>query len=310
VIHRITYLATGQTLRHVPPERVTSASYVIEDLYQDETNRTVASGSATVDSTATTTDAAAGPAQANPRRVPVTATTGFAVGDNALIVSLDGAVWERFVVDGLSAGDYLVSDVPLVGNYASGSNVYGIDVSAPFPNATAATESYVDEGRPFRVVWTYTIRGTVYRPQEQIRIVRSTQADVDVAQVVQLIRDSYPDIIARAPEASRIDSGVRASESFVLNSLRRKGVDPHKFLGGDLLRDAVYWRSLCLFATNSSTPGDMPVADWLDYCERKYNQVWNDLVNGEAGINTLDLRSDDMADGNRSRVYRSPFIGS
>lgn len=311
MIHRITYLATSQTLRHVPPERVTSATYVIEDLYEGQApSRTVASGSATVDSSATTTDAAAGPAQANPRRVPVTATAGFVVGDNVLIASVDGSVWERFVVDGLSAGDYLVADVPMVNNYASGANVYGIDVSAPFPDAAAANEAHVDEGRPFRVVWTYTIRSQVYRPQEQIRLVRSTQADVDVAQVVQLIRDSYPDIIARAPEASRLDAGVRAAESFVLNSLRRKGVDPHKFLGGDLLRDAVYWRSLCLFATNSSTPGDMTVADWLDYCERKYNQVWNDLVNGEAGINTLDLRVDDVAAGNKSRTYRSPFLGS
>jgi len=309
-MHRIVFNETSQTLRHVPPERITSATYVIEDLYQDEANREVASGNATVDSTATTTDAAAGPAQANPRKVPVTATTGFSVGDHALIASADGSVWERFVVDGLSAGDYLIADVPLVNTYASGANVYGIDVSASFPDATAADEAYVDEDRPFRIVWEYTIRGTVYRPQEQIRLVRSSESDVNTASVAQKIRDTYPDIIARLPEASRLDKGIMASEAFVHNSLRRRGVEPAKFLGGPLLEDAVYWRTLCLFATNASTPGDMPMDAWLEYCERKYNQTWNDIVNGEAGNGTLDLDVKDAAKGNKSRTYRSPFLGS
>jgi hypothetical protein len=310
VTHKIVYLETSQTLRHVPPERITSASYVIEDLFTDEAGRTVASGSATVDTTTTTTDAASGPAQANPRKVPVASTTGFAVGDHALIASVDGGTWERFVIDGLSVGDYLVADIPLVNAYASGANVYGIDVTAPFPDGIAANESHVDEDRPYRVVWEYTIRGLVYRPQEQIRLVRASETDVSSSAVAQKIRDTYPDVIARLPEASRLDRGIIAAESFVHNSLRRKGVDPHRFMGGELLLDAVYWRTLCLFATNSSTPGDMPVAEWLEYCERKYNQTWNDIVNGEAGVGTLDLTTKSGAMANKSRIYRSPFASS
>jgi hypothetical protein len=122
----VIFNAASQSLVHVPPARVSTATYAIEDLTRadDASDRTIASGSATVASWTVTTSAAAGPDQSNASRMS-TATTAGTIGDAATIEDPDGRS-EVFTVARISSNAYLESEAPLAGSYASGSTVYGI----------------------------------------------------------------------------------------------------------------------------------------------------------------------------------------
>ena len=102
-MHEILRDGGDQTLTHVPPSRVASATYSIEDLTLDidAASRVLGSGSATVDSLSETTTAASGVGQTDPRRIAIT-NSAAVVGRQYEIVSTDGTT-ERLRVEAVTS---------------------------------------------------------------------------------------------------------------------------------------------------------------------------------------------------------------
>lgn len=309
-MHRVLYAATSQELRHVPRERVTSATYAIEDLTQSlgSSARTVASGSATVDDLSLTTDAACGANTATPDVVPVSATTGAAVGDECVIVHPDGSPFEHFTVAGIESGVHLRASRALTGVYPTACAVYGVRVSASFPDATAADEQYVYEDWPLRVTWTYTIGGVAQRVNEPIRIVRQVSGESPIHRVLELVRDGYPDIEKRLPKGANMLNWIQFCEQDLRARMLAKGVRPDRFSGGEQYEQALLYRVVLHAAMNGHSPGTVEPLEFTEMAREMFQYHWQSLMVGEPGADVVETNAqDDTAPRGTSRKYRSPI---
>jgi hypothetical protein len=309
-MHRVLYNESSQTLRHVPSERVTSATYVIEDLTKSlgSSDRELASGSATVDGLSLTTDAAAGSNTATPDRVPVSSTTGAAAGDVCVIVDPSGFPWEAFTVEGLEADDYLKTRHPIVGEYPSGSAVYGVLVSAAFPDVAAADEQYVYEDWPLRVTWEYTIGGDTVKVNEPIRVVRQRDGESPIHRVEELLRDGYPEISEMLYRGNSLRRYVQFCEQDLRARMLAKGVRPDRFSGGEQYAQALMYRTVLHAASNGYSPGNIDALEFREDQARHFEYHWQSLMVGEPGKDVVETNAtDDTAPRGSSRRYRSPI---
>lgn len=311
-MHRVLFDETSQTLRHVPSERVTSAAYVIEDLTKSlgSSDRTIASGAATVDSLSLATDAACGSNTATPRQVPVSSTTGAAAGDTCVIVHPSGFPWEVFVVEGLVTDDYLKTRHPVSGAFPSGSTVYGMGVSASFPDATAADEQFVYEDWPLRVTWEYTIGSDTVKVNEPIRVVRQVNGESPIDRVEQLLRDGYPEVSEMLYDAGLLRRYIQFCEQDLRARMLAKGVRPDRFSGGEQYTQALMYRTVLHCSSNGYAPGNLDALDFREEQARHFEYHWQSLMVGEPGKDVIETHAqDDTAPRGSSRRYRSPIGG-
>lgn len=315
MLHRLLYGETSRELWHTPPERVSSATYTVEDIAFEigSTQRSIVSSTAaSVDSLSLTTDDAAGAGEANPRRVPVASTTGAVIGDPCVIVSADGSS-EAFGVEGIGSGAYLIADRELTGAYASGSAVYGVRIVGAFPDDTGDDEEYTEEGRVLRVVWTYDVRGKTRRVQEQIRMVRHDHAgDLDYAAARDFAIAVFPDIKDRMPQTDprQLDRWILAAAQEVNATLRRQGIVPQDHLHGDDITRATAYRALIFAGQNSACPAAMSPSEFIEEMRFEYKNTIGAMVTGLPGAETADVPAiNDTALSKSSVRNRSPFTG-
>jgi hypothetical protein len=310
-MHTILYGVTSQTLDHVPPERVTAATYAIEDLdydADDTANRVLASGAATVDDLSLTTDAAAGATEVDARKIPVSATTGAAIGDPIVIVHSDGWPWEHARVAAVVAGDYLLVEHPLMGTYDSGSAVYGTRLTCSFPDNAAADEDYIIADTRLRVVWGYTIDGTPRRSQEAIIVRRQRGGTEYDAMVAQRFRDAYPDLSEKMPTAATLERWVAYCAEDVRARLLARGIDPSQMMMGEQGAQALLARVVLHAADNGLAPGIMPVETFQDRAQQQFELHFGSIVTGQPGHGVTETeRSGGTA--MRKSDYRSPLGG-
>lgn len=292
MVARVLFGESGQEARHTPPERVPSASYAFEDLEKDtdDASRILDSGAATVDSMSLTTNGAAGVGEADPRRIPVTTTTGASAGQNAVIVASDGA-FEAFQVSEIAAGSYIKSAHPLVGTYQSGASVFGVDFTATVPASVYNDEDYVEQNDTLRVVWEYTLRGSLVKVQQQLRVVREAQGDFDHAGIRTMILDLYPDIRDRLPNADpmQLDRWIGAAQRLVYGHIRRKGLRPELLLGGDGMNDAIVYRTMEIAAENQCVPAGNDSSLFREHMGDRYTEIFTSMTTGKMGEETADL---------------------
>lgn len=290
MLHRVILGSTGQVLTHLPARPVTSATYVIEDLGepQDGAERDLASGSATISGVSLTTDADAGPREANPRKVPVASTTGAAVG--AWWIEDASGVGELVMVVGVTSGDSLLTRDPLLRAYASGSTVKPLAITAAFPNVVAADEDMLDT--TLRVVWSYTISGKAQQQQEQIRVVRQTSLDVSAAEVVEFVRGYAPDLTA-ALRHQQLDGWVPLAIRLVAAQGRSEGVELTQLLAGDRMIEIVAWRTLLIAGENGYAPGQLEPAVFAKTMRANFDRCWSALTVGPPGLDAVDVDEDD-----------------
>ena len=308
----IIYGETGQTLRHVPPARVTSATYAIEDLTlaDDDADRVIASGSATVASWSVTTSATAGATQSNAARMSTASTTGATVGAPAAIVAADGTA-EIFEVAAVSTNSYVEAETELAGVYPSGSTVYGIEVTAPVPNTLAADEDILEQSRPLRVVWTYTVGGVTIKAQERIEFLRHTRAvTVDVGAAILRVRKLYTDLAERLPDRTSLDAIAAELAADIEDELRQRKIAPERTMIGPagvrLLALAIVAHAGELGYAPGSTPTD---GAWARAAADRYRQRLEALVLGEPGLATTETTHvADTASTTPSEAYRGPTL--
>jgi hypothetical protein len=294
VTNRIIFGQTGQTLRHIPTGVASAATFVFEDIEvgEDNADRVIAEGAATVASWTLTTNAAAGVTQSNAKRISVTATTGAALAVPAVIVASNGTR-ERFEVGAIASGSYIEAASPLAGEYASGSTVYGLLMTASVPDDFAADEDGFKLGHALRVTWVYTVGGLVVRVPELVEFVRhNVGADQFVGEVSIRLRKLYPQLAQTLGDDIDFDAIVSLMADEVADDLRAKGIAPERFMIGQRGRRLLEARVLMHAGIIGYAPGQTEQATWAARAEHQYQAQLSSATIGEPGHATAETDAD------------------
>lgn len=314
MLHRVILNKAGQSLVHIAAALPSAtASYAIEDLTksEDDPARVLGSGSVGRALLSLTTDADAGAGQADAARVPVSSTAGADIGDAAVIVAADGS-FERLQIEAIAAGVYVAAERPLIGTYASGSTVAGCSYTVPAPAALTGDEDLADDHRVLRIVWEYTLEATgeLVRVQEQIRVVRQVDSDIDTDGLRELCLEMYPDLRDRLPQGNprQLDRWVNVAARLVRGHMRRKGARPELLLMGDALTDAIVFRALEIAASNQCVPAARDPEEFREEMGTRYAEIFHGLMTGKAGQETASITPTTDVSPNPTAVgVRSPI---
>jgi len=304
--HQILFGLTSQVLTHVPLGIVSSASYTLEDLHYGVTDssRVIGSGSPTQASWTVTSTAVAGASSTNSRRISTTTTAG-SIGAPAVIVAPDGSR-ELFEVAAISTNSYLESVSPLAGTYPVGSVVYGVQLSAPVPDAFAANEDRLKHNHAIRITWAYTFNGVKFIHPELVKFDRAQLADAFIGEAILWIDKLYPDARTRAEVKLEVVAPFLAAE--VGNDLRARRIEPTRFFTGDRGRGLLVSRILAHLGELGWSPGNTPQEDWGKAAWRNYRDKLDSLTIGEPGFNTTETSPEDQAGSHPDRKNRSLFV--
>lgn len=297
---RLNYGISGQTLRHTPGTRQASIVWTLEDLRYAYGNadRTLATGTANVDAATEVTTAVAGPTQANPRRIEMDSTAGFAVSTERArtfyeIVNADTGAREAFEVDGIDTDDALITTTALVGVYPVGSTVRGLThVTAAIGDDVLLDEDRVEGDLPMRVVWVYA-DGT--RHQEQVRLVHDAEADLFVTSIVADCRGEFPDLDTRPAYLGRdtLPTSVRGTIRKLRAEMLGRGRHLERWLTGEQGHWLAVWRTLLHLAQSGNVPGNTTAEKWIEYCQAEADKLWHALSTGWGKSEVLELDAAD-----------------
>jgi hypothetical protein len=162
--------ATAKIVDLCEPDTAPDADRIVED-----------TAPAVIDATATTTTSAAGPKEADKRRVSVVNSAGFVVGRKYGLQG--GGSTEAFDVERVDGLDIYTRDA-LRTRFASGAAVVGLRVSATFPAARADDADELGRRADFGCDWTFAgvtgppVVRTLARIERRGRALRATAADL------------------------------------------------------------------------------------------------------------------------------------
>jgi hypothetical protein len=290
-LHEILFEGGDQTIRHLPPVRVASATYLIEDLFEsaESDDREVAGGAATPATGNTTTVEDAGPGTENPRLLEVVTTDGFEDGDHIEVSSEEGTELARIVDVGTTR--LLLSAELAARHPGEETTVRGALMSCVFPSAIAADEETHESDHPLRVTWTYTIGGTIHRAVEQIRVVKFRFSDQNLTSIEDAMRDLYPAVVLhmRGTTNSMRDFVRRAARQ-IKARLDALGVDTGQFLPGSVGHEIAVAKCVEICALNGIFPHGFNAEGFLDAARADFAHVWKDLTGRPK--NVVDVQRD------------------
>jgi hypothetical protein len=304
-LHEVRHGGGDQDLIHVPPVRVASATFSIEDLTEsdDSDDRVIASGAATVDTFSQALTAAAGQGQANSRRASLAVTTNLVVGRMYAIESDAGAL-ECFQAAGVAAA-YVDAAAPFGGSYTTAGRVRGLELTATFPELVADDDDFVEDDTPFRVGWTYDVAGRSVTVWEQIRIVRNMAAVRHLAEIEQQLRTTWPGLVKHLSEhPSSLRQFIEPAARRVDARLRTRGLDPETHLAGPQYVELVAQRTVLQFADNGMFPGGVEWSEWRDTQKAEYVLLWDDFKGGGGHDAVRVGQTSDKATENHSPRFR------
>lgn len=301
-----------QTIRHVPQDRlarttrVTSATYSIVDLRYGEgaDARELGSGAATIGAVDSLLTAEAGPAEDNPRRIPVP-TAGIVAGRTYLLVGADGQR-ESFVPLRVDAtGGYLYAAYELQHDYDATARVQDLEIAATFPSAEAADEGagLRNGAGPYQVTWTYTIDGREYFVPETFWLVRtSVQPFITEVDVLR----AAPVLASRLRERATVLDAIRVATEDYWVALQCAGKNPADYRTSDIARVAVRARALEHAYRWFSTDKDDVTAD-------RHQTQWESLIDNltvgqpKTGTVTVD-RDTNTAEAGGDKQYANQYF--
>lgn len=296
-----------QPLIHVPPVRVSSASYVLEDLAESETSstRVLASGAATVDSLDAALTADSGRGTTAPRTIYVVAGAAQA----RHVYAVEGDDDSELVRLEAVAAAYVTAAAPLSARYtvAAGSRLRGVELTATFPAAAAAREDLQEEDRVLRIVWTYTIAGRIVRAADQVRL-RRDAADVRyLGRAEAVLREDWPELVQALPKhGNAVRTVVNACARLLVAKLKGRSIPPESFLAGDIGFELLLARCLMRFAERGHAPGGVDLERWREERRIEFFSQWKTLTTGTPGLDVADVDPEaDQAPVGSSRRRRN-----
>lgn len=295
----LTYDVTGQVVSFWPPQAeviasgapTAAATYSVWGGTQANDETAKFTGSATLDSVATTVDAASGYSQANRQKVNVASTSNITVGHRYLLTNAQGQR-EQVVVTYIASDDYVLVEEPLAYDYTTADTLKGLrhyfTIDAAFiadaSNINAAgnidlfqRDSSAGEYPPFRVRWTYTTGSISRITWTTFDVVR--QAAKSRLSISDL-RALFPDVIFQEQIAQRgqdFAPQLVAAERDVSIDARTAGYDP------DQVRDAEIWDRLVLqkwavIIGEGLMFGGADISQWLERATGKYTTMFEKTI--------------------------------
>lgn len=301
------YGVTGQVVEFYPPSDevvqdgspASAATYTVYkgDGANDDSNSVAFSGTATLDSVSTTTDAAAGPAQADRSRVPLTATTSIAIGRRYLLSNTAAGGEQRQVIipKAILSADAVTHSADVAYAFASGSTFRGLrqsfTVDATFIATIAnlnffGTASLNGSGEPatpmppYRVVWAYSTAGNIVRRHTTtFDVCRAPlKHNVSEANIRAILPDAGMDAWLAdrgAGFANQIAEGYKRFRADV----RVAGYDPDAITDPEMV-DRLVELATCahLAAHGIGRPGDRSAETWAQEWEKRYTDLYQKAV--------------------------------
>lgn len=290
----------AQTVRFIPvdrlgrPARVTSATYVIVDVdrSEDDSERTIASGTATLAAVNTTTTAACGYGQASPQQVAITLATDVTAGHCYLLSSDAGG--RSLVNVAAITGTTLQTTHRISGAYATGSAFQSIELEATFPLAEANDSEAIDDARRYQCVFTYTLDGETWCSAVMVHLTRYA-GEAWITEDYLAI--GMPTIADRMRNRLRPQDVICYATQAFRTELASAGQDPEQYRTGDvgafaIRAKAIEWALRHLAAAGGSD-ADLALADKL---ETAYDKLIRQITTVRPGHGTVKLsQGDDQA---------------
>jgi hypothetical protein len=272
---QIPFDATSQTLELYAPEAYlgipSSATFSIWSGTSSNDSTAELTGSATVDSIDLSLNAVAGYNQTNRRSLTLSATTGLVAGRVYRLVeyvsraSSIEAHCELVTIKRVVSSTVVELEHDLGYSYTVGASnaarVMGIRMTSALTDAFCADDSNLNDlATPWRVLWTYTVGGTVRRHWTYFDLARNPSQHSVVAE----------DLYAQWPELRYREDPDRAGEQYralideayerVRDDLEMSGVPPQQVVEG---QDRLV--VLCVFsmlADVGNHPSERDAGEW------------------------------------------------
>lgn len=296
------------------PSAVTSIT--VQDDTQADTGTVEAAttGSPAIESASTTLSAAAGPGQANPNLLTLTAVTSFAVNRRYWLTSAYG--WRELVetVGKDSSAKYLYTRTALQNDYASGdtiasprvsitldttwvsdaSKLSGSRFSLRYPWMTATQLDYLAQLDPnprWRAEIVLTVGGVANRYASFFDLIRYTISHGVTAQDVD--RESRGWLYRLAAEdQGEADAVIAEAYRLVRLDLHAFDIAAYALTGRETLSEAVLRKAVALVHEQSAQHGgDVAMAD---RSQKSYRELLDQLLGAKARA-TMQVSSDGSA---------------
>ena len=312
MVQYITYRGTGQSIRHIPSQRVASASVRLEDLSRglSDPDRFLFQGAATIAAGQSVLIQPMATTASYPGRAYVDNASPFSNGQRLFIVDPSGRQeLAKVLGKNTSGAHYFDFTIPISQQFASGSILYPADISVSFPDASGSLARYVEEATPLVARFEYSGTYGLLSHQEEIFVVRHGYSDFGEGKVVDDFHMLYPDIQGKIGNggANMIKDWAHLAYRDVAREINK--FDNHRhILLGEMGNGLILWK-LCQFvALNGYAPGAMMATEFLAEAKSRYTTVLTSLRIGEAGSETADLNTaTDTAQGSRERTIFNPI---
>lgn len=271
----IVYNVTGQTLAYrVPQGLPTSATFLVVPDYANDDATAEFSGTATVDSVNTTTDAASGAGQADPTKINLTATTSIVIGRKYLLSVDSYSEWIEVV--GIEAGQHVHARFPLKNTYATGATFVGATITAAVDATWVADEAnisdHLDPNPDYRVRWSIVVSGTTYIAYTYFDLVRAAVThQVDIHD----LNERAPGLHSGLPTEYRIDQGRSLIDSAwrsVQAKLASLSIDTDSLRDDQITDELTILRALNMLAMGGWKPLGMTSDVYINETRTEYER--------------------------------------
>ena len=292
------YPPTDEIMQDGPPASAATVTVYKGDGSNDDPASIAFTGTATLDSVSTTTDAAAGPSQSVRDKVPLTATTNVVAGRRYLLTNTAAAGGQRQIIipKAIASADYVTHSGDVGYDFASGSTFLGLRHSLTVDSTFIATTSNINffgnptpsmgtvgqgaPAPPYRAVWAYPTGGGLSRRYTTtFDVARAPlKHNVDAARIRRLLPDSVHDewLAQRGG-----DLAPQIAEAFdrLRFDVRMAGYDPDAITDPEITNRLTAMATCALLATHGvGRPGDRAAEAWAEEWERRYQNEFQKAI--------------------------------
>lgn len=274
-IAALTFGLLGQSLEMLCRRgRPASATFEVHRQFALDEGTPEFQGAASVDAPNTTLNGSAGPAQADPNRIPLTSTAGLAKDKRYRISQNELDEWPE--IGEIGAG-YVRAKQPLQNDYTTGATFQSAyltaAVDATFIQSLSNLSDLLDTTPDYRVVWTITIGGvvqpTVYTFFDVVRTPLAHDVDIND------LDNAIPGLLDNLPVQHRSDQGRRMLDRAWLDvraDLVKNGIDVNALRDDEVIDQLVLRRAIMNLAEGGWAPAGMDKERYLERASERYDR--------------------------------------
>lgn len=268
------YTVLGQQLElMVRGARPTAATFEVFAQYDTDDAVAEFSGSATLDTPSTTLNGAAGPAQSDPNRIPLTSTAGLVTTRRYLLSQ--NSLQEVVELVEIGSG-YARARHPLQNAYSSGATFQSTylfaAVDAAFIQDDGNLSDMTDATPDYRVKWTITVSGADTVVYSFFDVVRAPVThSVDPSD----LDSAVPGLIDALPIQYRAEGGrplIDRAWSSVRAEFAAMDIDINAVRDDEVIDELVILRSVLALAMGGWSPPQMDKALYLQTARDEYRR--------------------------------------